>query len=166
MCGAYEMVQVGWVLDTASSMSRSKCSAWLAGSKQSIPDTPPTMNKQRATGLHTLSIEMRAIAPLAHCASTRSALNLDACTQLYSSTKGWVRRRRGLAEPVIGATDPKIRCCMALWSSTQMRSSKVRSSKVEGYRDSCAKSLKRICVADVWNMVSFARNARDVVTSI
>ena len=38
--------------------------------------------------------------------------------------------------------------------------------KVEGCRDSFAKSLTRICVADVWNMVSFARNARDVVTSI
>jgi len=121
------------------------------------------MNNDRATGLHTPSIERRTIAPLAHCASTRSALHLDACTQLYRSTKGLARRRRGR---VIGAIDSKIRCCMALWSSTQMRSSKARSSKVEGCRDSFAKSLKRTCVADVWNMVSFARNALDVVTSI
>ena len=119
-----------------------------------------------ATGLRTPSIELRAIAMLAHCASTRSALHLAACTQRDNSTMGLARRRREPAGRVIGAIDPKIRCCMALWSSTQKRSSKGRSSKVGGYRDSCAKSLKRICVADVWNMVSFARNARDVVTSI
>ena len=41
-----------------------------------------------ATGLRTASIELRAIAMLAHCASTRSALHLAACTQRDNSTMG------------------------------------------------------------------------------
>ena len=81
-----------------------------------------------ATGLRTASIELRAIAMLAHCASTRSALHLAACTQRDNSTMGLARRRREPAERVIGAIDPKIRCCMALWSSTHMHSSMGRMS--------------------------------------
>ena len=123
------------------------------------------MNHNRATGLRTPSIELCAIAMLAHCARTRSALHLAACTQRDNSTMGLARRRRGPAERVIGAIDPKRRCCMALWMGTPMRSSKRRSSKVEGCRDLFAKSLKPTCVADGWNRVSFVQNARGVVTS-
>jgi hypothetical protein len=58
-----------------------------------------------ATGLRTPRIERRASAPLAHCASTRSALHLDACTLLYSSTLGLARRRP--AERIIGVIGPR-----------------------------------------------------------
>ena len=124
------------------------------------------MNNNRAAGLRMASIVRCTIAPLAHCASTRSALDLDACTQLYSSTKGLARRRRRPAVRAIGVIARRTQCCMALWSSKQMHSSKGRASEVVRYRDSFARSLKRTCVADGWNMVSFEQNARGVVTSI
>ncbi len=111
-------------------------------------------------------IERRTIAPLAHCASTRSALHLDACTQLYSSTLGLARRRRCPAGRIIGVIGPRTQFFMALLSSTQMHSSKGRRGEVVRYRDLFAMSLKRICDAGAWNMVSFVQNARGVVTSI
>ena len=130
--------------------------------------TAPTYNTAttltQGAGLRLASIERLIIAPLAHCASTRSALHLDACMQLYSSTKGLARRRPGVR--AIGVIAPRTQCCMALWSSTQMHSSKGRASEVVRYRDSFARSLKRPCVADGWNMVSFEQHARGVVTSI
>jgi hypothetical protein len=125
---------------------------------------PWTMNNSRATGLRTPRIERCTIAPLAHCASTRSALHLDACTRLYSSTLRLAWRRP--AERIIGVIGPRTQFCMAFWSSTQMDYSKGRRGEVVRYRDLFAMSLMRTCVAGAWNMVSFAQNARGVATSI
>ena len=59
-----------------------------------------------ATGLRTPSIELRAIAMLAHCASTRSALHLAACTQRDNSTMGLAAQPSGArTKPLTAARD-------------------------------------------------------------
>ena len=42
-----------------------------------------------------------------------------------------------MAERVIGAIDPKIRCCMALWSSTQMRFFEGQVEQFFGFAKAC-----------------------------